>query len=214
MGAPRDLASARIRTKVEAKILDVGAADTHRKYGERLGDVIGAMQGTVVELGPGTGANMRYFADGVKVIGIEPNPGMHGHLREQADEHDVDYEIRTLRGEALDVADGSADGVVSTLVLCGVDDPDAVIGEVLRVLKPGGRFVFLEHVAAPEGTKTRVVQNALLRPHRWMFNGCEVNRDTATLLRGAGFSDLELTERDEGPAGIYLRHRIVGVATK
>ncbi len=63
------------------------------------------MAGTVVELGPGTGVNMRYYAPGVKVIAIEPNPVMHDPLRAKADEHGVDLEIRTLRGESIDVDD-------------------------------------------------------------------------------------------------------------
>ena len=76
-----DLTKQKWRSKIEAKLLDSGAEDSHRIYGERKQEAIGAMSGTVVELGPGTGVNMRYYASGVKVIAIEPNPVMHDPLR-------------------------------------------------------------------------------------------------------------------------------------
>ncbi|HEX9889771.1 MAG TPA: methyltransferase domain-containing protein, partial [Nitriliruptorales bacterium] len=143
-----------------------------------------------------------------------PNPAMHGRLRDSAHGHGVDLEVREVKGEQLPVGDDTADAVVCTLVLCGVDDPAQVLGEVERVLKPGGTFFFLEHVAAPEGTVDRAVQRAVRRPHRWMFNGCDVTRDTGRLIREAGFADVEI-HTWVGPvtAGLYVRHQIIGTAT-
>lgn len=202
------------RSKLEARILDAGAADVHAAYGERKQSIIGAMTGTVVELGPGTGVNMRYYAPGTRVVAIEPNPTMHGPLRERADEHGVDLEIRTLRGEAIDVDDQSVDGVVGTLLLCGVDNPAQVVNEAHRVLRPGGTYFFTEHVRAPDGTATQRVQRLLLRPHRWLFNGCEVNRDTGALLRSSAFTTVDFDDVDRGRAGLHVRHQIIGTAVK
>jgi ubiquinone/menaquinone biosynthesis C-methylase UbiE len=171
------------------------------------------MTGTIVELGPGTGVNMRYYAPGVKVIGIEPNPSMHDRLRTKAAQHNVDLEIRTLHGEQIDVADESADGVVGTLLLCGVDDPHQVVSEAFRVLRPGGRYFFLEHIGAPHGTMTHRLQSVLFRPHRWAFNGCEINRDTEPVIRSR-FSDVEVTAVDSGLKGGHVRHFIIGTASK
>lgn len=214
MASISELTKHRVRSRIEAAVLDGGAKAQHAAHGAAKAAAIGAMHGTVVELGPGTGVNMRYYAPGVKVIGIEPNPHMHERLRAQADAHGVDLEIRTLRGESIDVADGEADGVVGTLVLCGVDNPSQVVGEVQRVLRPGGTYFFLEHVVAPEPGLTRRAQQVLLRPHRWMFNGCEVTRDTASVLRAAGFSTVEIEDIDVGPKGAYIRHLIIGTATR
>jgi SAM-dependent methyltransferase len=212
---PFDFDKAKRRSKFEAWVLDATAAQIHKQHGAAKAEAIGRLTGTVVELGPGTGANMRYYAPGVKVIAIEPNPAMHPKLRESAAEHGVDLEIRTLRGEHIDVADGEADAVVGTLVLCGVDDPRQVVSEVLRVLKPGGTYFFLEHVVAPEGTITRRVQKVVKRPHRWAFNGCEVDRDTAALLEGAGFSAIAIEAVDVGLAGgMYCPNHIIGTATR
>jgi SAM-dependent methyltransferase len=172
------------------------------------------MSGTIVELGPGTGVNMRYYAPGVRVIAIEPNAMMHDRLRRKAADHDVDIEIRTLAGESLDVGDGEADGVVGTLLLCGVEDPAMVIDEVHRVLKPGGRYFFTEHVRAPDGTWTLRIQRLLRRPHGWLFNGCRTDQDTAALLRASPFESVEMSEEDRGLSGLYVRIGLVGTAVK
>ena len=115
-----DLAKQKWRSRFEARLLDAGAEDPHDELGERKTAVIGSMSGTVVEFGPGTGTNMRYYAPGVHVIAVEPNPHMRDRLRAAAADHDVDVEIRTIHGDSVDVEDASADGVVGTLLLCGV----------------------------------------------------------------------------------------------
>jgi SAM-dependent methyltransferase len=209
-----DFEKNRLRSKFEARLLDAGAADVHATYGERKQDSIGAMTGTVVELGPGTGVNMQYYAAGTKVIAIEPNPLMHDRLRQRADDHEVDLEIRTLRGEAIDVDDASADGVVGTLLLCGVDDPAQVVREAHRVLRPGGTYFFIEHVEAPSGTRTLTIQRTLFKPHRWLFNGCEVTRDTGSLLKEGPFSTIDFEEVDRGRSGLHVRYQIIGTAHK
>ena len=211
---PLDFAKARCRSCFEARVLEASAGRVHQQHGERKTAVLGAFTGTVVEVGAGTGVNMRYYPPGIHLIAIEPNPHMHERLRRQAEKHSVDLEIRTLRGEQIDVADESADAVVATLVLCGVDDPHQVVAEVRRVLKPGGTFFFLEHVAAPPGSMTRRVQAIVKRPHRWAFNGCEVDRDTGALLATAGFTHLEITPVDAGRSAMYARHQIIGTATR
>ncbi len=211
---PAQLGRARVRSWVESKILDAGAAQIHELHGDRKAAVIGAMTGTVVEIGPGTGPNMQYYAPGVKVVAVEPNPNMHTSLRAAAVEHDVDLEIRTVQGERIDVDDATADGVVATLVLCGVDDPDAVVGEVRRILKPGGTYFFLEHVAAPPGTATRRIQDLVHRPHRWLANGCETNRDTASVIDRAGFSTVDHDTSDAGISFAYTRIQLIGTAIR
>jgi ubiquinone/menaquinone biosynthesis C-methylase UbiE len=208
-----DLVKQRLRSKFEAAVLDAGQKSMHATHGATKAAVIGAMTGTIVELGPGTGVNMRYYAPGVKVIAIEPNPTMHGRLRAKAIQHSVDLEIRTLHGEQIDVADDSVNGVVGTLLLCGVDDPHQVVNEVYRVLLPGGRYFFLEHIGAPHGTMTRRLQSVLLRPHRWAFNGCEINRDTEPVIR-SHFANVEMNSVDIGAKGGHIRHFIIGTATK
>jgi SAM-dependent methyltransferase len=147
---------------------------------------------TVVELGSGVGSNLRYLPDGARLIAIEPNPHMHARLRRAARARGVDLEIRSVVAERIDLPDASADAVISSLVLCSVRDPEAVLAEVRRVLRPGGRFSFAEHVVAKPGTLTRWTQRTLRRPWAWVFEGCSCERDLAGSIRSAGFSSVDL----------------------
>ena len=150
------------------------------------------LAGTVVEIGPGTGPNFGYLPRGVRWIGIEPNVHMHPYLKNAAREHGIDVELRPGLAEALPLEDASADAVISTLVLCSVPNLDGALREIRRVLKPGGRFVFVEHVAAPPGTWLRRVQGWAGPINAWLGDGCHADRETWRNIEGAGFSKVEL----------------------
>ncbi len=102
-------------------------------------------------------------------------------------------ELRTGVAEHLPVEDASVDAVISTLVLCSVSDQAQALSEILRVLRPGGRYVFIEHVAADQDSGLYRTQN-LIKPI-WTFvgDGCQPNRDTAAAIEQAGFSQVEIT---------------------
>jgi SAM-dependent methyltransferase len=148
---------------------------------------------TVVELGPGVGANVRYLPADARLIAIEPNPYMHSRLRRAARAAGVDLEIRSVVGERIDLPDASTEAVISSLVLCSVRDPEIVLAEIRRILRPGGRFSFAEHVAANRGTPTRWTQRILRRPWAWIFEGCSCERDLASVIQSAGFSSVDLS---------------------
>jgi SAM-dependent methyltransferase len=199
---------------LNAWLLDRAESYMHRKYGPRKKTIFGQLPPKVVEIGPGTGANLRYFPRGTALTAIEPNPAMHGPLRTSADRWGIDITIRGLKGEALDLADRSVDAVVGTLVLCSVEDPRQVMAEILRVLKPGGRFYFLEHVAAMNGTHLKRFQRTLAKPWRWLFDGCHLHRDTHVVIGEAGFDrvDMDCFMLDS-PAVMIMPH-VFGVAVK
>jgi len=147
----------------------------------------------VVELGSGVGANLRYLPAGARLIAIEPNPYMHARLRRAARRRGVDVEIRSVAGERIDLPDACAEAVISSLVLCTVSDPAGVLAEIRRILVPGGRFSFAEHVAATSGTPTRWLQRILRRPWAWVFEGCSCERDLTALITSAGFASVDVT---------------------
>jgi SAM-dependent methyltransferase len=146
----------------------------------------------VVELGSGVGANLRYLPAGARLIAIEPNPYMHARLRRAARRRGVELEIRSVVGERIDLPNASAETVISSLVLCTVSDPAAVLAEIRRILVPGGRFSFAEHVAAKPRTPTRWSQRILRRPWGWVFEGCSCERDLANLIASAGFTSADI----------------------
>jgi ubiquinone/menaquinone biosynthesis C-methylase UbiE len=146
------------------------------------------LQGTVLEIGPGAGANLSYYPADIHWIGVEPNPFMHPYIHQEAERHGLkSIELHGKRAEALPVEDRSIDTVVSTYVLCSVTDIDATLKDIQRVLKPGGTFVFIEHVAAPEDTCTRTIQDGITPVWKTVFDRCHPNRETWLSLEKAGF---------------------------
>jgi SAM-dependent methyltransferase len=167
---------------------------------------------TVVELGSGVGANLGYLPRGSTLVAIEPNPHMHRRLQAAADRHGVHLDLRDRVAERTGLPDGSADAVISSLVLCTVSDPAAVLAEVRRILRPGGTYRFVEHVAARAGTPTRALQRALRRPWAWTFEGCSCERDLAAPLRAAGFSRLDVEPYRLHSPFVSFNTQIAGVA--
>ena len=203
----------RIRGRLNSWFLAAADGPMHREYGERKQRIFGELPPVIVELGPGSGANFRYYPRGTRVVAVEPNPMMLKRMYAQAARHDVEIDLRHAAAEGMEVESGSADLVVSTLVLCTVRDPAQVLSEVRRVLKPAGRFAFLEHVAAEPGTRLRKVQEAIHRPWHWLGEGCHLNRDTASAIEAAGFSDLRM-ERFDGPRRTPFQPHISGFAIR
>jgi len=167
---------------------------------------------TVVELGSGVGANLRYLSPGSTLVAVEPNVHMHGRLRAAAERHGVHLDLRDRVAERTDLPDRSVDSVISSLVLCTVTDPAEVLAEIRRILRPGGTYRFVEHVAAPTGTPTRALQRALRRPWAWTFEGCSCERDLAAPLRAAGFARVEIEPYRLHTPFVSFNTQIAGVA--
>jgi ubiquinone/menaquinone biosynthesis C-methylase UbiE len=172
-----------------------------------------SLSGTVLEIGPGAGANLRHLpAKTIRWIGVEPNPYMSRHLQHEARRLGIDIDLRAGTAEELPVESASVDFAVSTLVLCSVMDQRRAASEILRVLKPGGRLLFIEHVAAPPGTVLRRVQTAVKPLWRRMGDGCHPDRPTRDVLEECGFATLEV-EEFSAPLPVVRPH-IAGSATK
>lgn len=176
-----------------------------RLVAERKRALLGPLSGTVLEIGPGTGTNLAYLAPGIRWLGIEPNPYMERYLRREAERLGRVVEVRGGTAERLDLMDASVDAVVSTLVLCSVADQARALAEVRRVLKPGGRFVFLEHVAAPRGSWLRRAQRAVRPVWRLLGDGCFPDRETWHAIGQAGFTEVRL-DRFHLPVPIMAPH--------
>jgi len=202
-----------VRGRINSWFLAAAEKPMHREYGARKLRIFGDLPTTIVELGPGSGANFRYYPRGTRVVAVEPNPMMLKRMYAQASRYDVEIDLRHAGAEGMEVESESADLVISTLVLCSVRDPKQVLAEVRRVLKPAGRFAFLEHVAAEPGTRLRKVQEAIHGPWHWLGEGCHLNRDTGGTIESAGFSSLEL-ERFEGSGQMPYRPHISGFAIR
>jgi ubiquinone/menaquinone biosynthesis C-methylase UbiE len=162
-----------------------------------LGDMRRALlaeaRGRVVEIGAGTGGNLDLYGAGVEDLTlVEPDPHMGARLRDRLADRggpgDVPAPARlvTAPAEALPFDDDTFDTAVATLVFCTIPDPVAAIAELARVLKPGGRLLFIEHVRADDPGTARW-QDRLEKPWRFLADGCHCNRDTEATLSASAF---------------------------
>ncbi|MEM9137092.1 MAG: class I SAM-dependent methyltransferase [Cyanobacteria bacterium P01_F01_bin.42] len=180
---------------------------------DRKSMLFAGISGSILEIGPGAGSNLRYLNDQVNWTGVEPNSHMIPYLQKEAESlgQPIDISLSTLDDfEATD----AFDYVVSTLVLCSVPDLAESLRKIYAVLKPGGKFLFVEHVAAPEGSLLRQMQTGLRPIWSWIGDGCQLNRQTGSAIRAAGFNDVSYEAFDAPVPIALIRPHICGVAIK
>jgi ubiquinone/menaquinone biosynthesis C-methylase UbiE len=151
-------------------------------------------EGEVLEIAVGTGRNLPYYPDGVRLTGVELSPAMLEVAHARARELGREIDLRVGDAQALDFSDESFDSVVCTLSLCTIPDDRAAVAEVRRVLRPGGRFLLLEHVRSPLlpiRTAERLLEPLMLR-----FEADHLLREPLEHLRAAGFA-IERLERSK-----------------
>lgn len=147
--------------------------------------VIGQATGVVLEIGVGAGHNLPLYKNVSKVYALEPSAELLAMAKER--NTSISVEFINMGAEEIPLPDNSMDTVVSTWTLCSVGNPQGVLKEIKRVLRPGGKFLFVDHGASPNFF-IRIIQN-LLTPITKNFTGnCHLNRDIAELVKGAGFN--------------------------
>ncbi len=161
---------------------------SHPRIEARRAALVGAAQGEVLEIGFGSGATLPFYdpAKVVRLTVVEPSEGMNRRAAARLAASPVSLVSVPGAGESLPFAGASFDTVVCCLTLCSVADPPQVLAEVRRVLRPGGSFLFLEHVASADPGRRRW-QERLNPIQRVVAVGCNLNRDTAALVAAAGF---------------------------
>lgn len=178
-------------------------------------ELLADVEGDVLELGAGTGANLPYYPAGVgRLVLLEPDRHMRDRLRAHVAAAAPEAEVSDGSAALLPFADASFDVVVSTLVLCSVPHLDESLREVSRVLRPGGRFLFVEHVGADKGTSRRRTQELVDPVWRHLAGGCRLVRDTEDAIVRAGFEVQQIERESLRKALPIVRPSIRGVALK
>jgi ubiquinone/menaquinone biosynthesis C-methylase UbiE len=184
---------------------DAGLRDKRRA-------LLARARGRTLEIGAGTGLNLELYPDSVsELVLAEPDAHMRRQLEKKLASLGRRAEVVDAVAERLPFPDASIDTAVATLVFCTIPDPAAALVEIVRVLTPGGRLLFLEHVRASDPKVARW-QDRLERPWGWFGRGCHPNRDTLATIKA---STLELTyvDRERMPkAPPIVRPLIVGEA--
>lgn len=179
-------------------------------------DLLSEVHGDVLEIGSGTGVNLSFYPASVNnLVLTEPDPHMLARLRGMLGEgYDSKYRIEDFAANALEFPDNSFDSVVSTLVLCSVDSPAATLGEIRRVLKPGGKLYFLEHVIAKNSPHLIKWQKFFQPLWTYMCGNCHLTRDTETYISNAGFVFHKIEKLNSSGGPPLVSPTIKGVAIR
>ena len=159
-----------------------------RPISKLRGIMVPQAEGVVLEVGLGAGTNLSFYDMGRvrQVIGVEPSAGMRSKAKRAIARQALPVELIDAPGEALPLEDGSVDTVLLTFTLCTIPDAGQALGEMRRVLKPGGRLVFLEHGLAPDAGVARW-QRRVEPVWKRIGGGCHLARPIDRLIGAAGF---------------------------
>jgi ubiquinone/menaquinone biosynthesis C-methylase UbiE len=182
--------------------------------GEYRKDLLRSVDGRILEIGFGTGLNLPQYPASVRTIAtVDPNAGMHRLAQRRIEQTKIEVDHHRLRGEALPFANETFDCVVSTFTLCSVADPGQATSEIFRVLRPAGRFLFLEHGLSPEATIQKW-QRRMNWLQSLLGDGCKLDRNIKELVATQPYSAIDSREQylEKMPkiSGYVYR----GVATK
>jgi ubiquinone/menaquinone biosynthesis C-methylase UbiE len=196
---------------IAPRIMDWGLSSPgFAKYRQ---EVLSKVQGEVLEIGFGTGLNLYYYPKQLqKLVTVDANPGMNALAQKRLEKSTITVDNLVLNGEHLPMADSSFDCVVSTWTLCSIKNVEQAIAEIHRVLKPGGKFYFIEHGLSND-PNIQVWQNRLNFINKALFVGCHINRNIKQLV-ATQFDDLTIEEFYEPNTPKIDGYMYKGVATK
>jgi ubiquinone/menaquinone biosynthesis C-methylase UbiE len=182
------------------------------EIGDHRRRLLAGLTGRVLEVGAGNGLNFPHYpATVTEVLAIEPEPYLRRQALAAARQAPVPIRVVDGTAEALPAPDGAVDAVVASLVLCTVTDLDQALAETRRVLRPGGKLRFYEHVRAEDPRLARW-QDRLQRPWGWLVGGCHPNRDTVAAITAAGLRLVQLDRFDLQAMPPLARPHVLGVA--
>lgn len=187
-----------------------------KTFRREIAQLIGSADGRVLEIGAGTGANLGFYTDGVtEVVGIEPVEAMLEKARAVVAQAGHRFPVSLQVGDArrLPFEDDSFDSVVACLVFCTIPEPEKAAEEMRRVLKPGGKLVFYEHVASAR-PGVRIWQRRINPVWRKVACGCEITRDTRQLFESAGFRYQQIDDFEHPKVPPLMAPIISGIAIK
>ena len=155
-------------------------------------ELLSEVDGEILEIGFGTGLNLEHYPEHVRrLTAIDPGVGMTRIARRRIKQSDIDVNLHVQTAEELPFEDGRFDCVVSTWTLCSIRDARRAVAQIERILKPGGRFLFLEHGLSDDPGIQRW-QNRLSPVQKRLADGCRLDLDIETLVRSEAFREIRV----------------------
>jgi ubiquinone/menaquinone biosynthesis C-methylase UbiE len=192
-------------------LLDWGMSDP--AIAQYRKEVLANVTGEVLEIGFGTGLNLSYYPESIhKLVAIDANPGVHKIAQKRIQASNITVDRRVLNGENLPMADNTFDSVVSTWTLCSIAKVEQALQEIHRVLKPGGKFFFIEHGLSQE-PQIQTWQNRLTPIQKVIADGCHLNRNIRQLVEKQ-FDSVTLKEFYAEKTPKFVGYLYQGIATK
>jgi ubiquinone/menaquinone biosynthesis C-methylase UbiE len=179
-------------------------------------NLLGGLTGRVLEVGAGTGLNLPHYTSNVtRLVLSEPDPNMRAKLQSRLTaDFPANVELSDATLDHLPMPDQSFDAVVSTLVLCSVRDLEQALGEIRRVLVPGGRLVFLEHVGAEDRSNRLIWQRRVEPLWKALAGNCHLTRRTEQAIKRAGLDIVQIQHESIRKAMPLTRPSIRGIAIR
>lgn len=198
-----------------AAIYDRGLKATEEAGLRRMRrETLAAASGRTLDIGAGTGVNAGLFPSAVsELVLVEPGPHMFKKLQAKLEGSGQGVSVVQAPAENLPFADDSVDTVAFTLVLCTVPNPAAALAEAARVLRPGGKLLFVEHVRSRRPGLARW-QDRLEKPWRFLADGCHCNRDTVATIEASSFAIEQVQHGRLPKAPPIVRPLVSGSATR
>ena len=170
----------------------INLAMRNRELGPYRERVVSQARGRVLEIGIGSGLNLPLYGSRVDaILGLDPAARLIAMAQEAANRSKIPVTLMTGSAQAIPIDRDSIDTLVTTWTLCSIPDAGAALQEMRRVLRPGGRLLFVEHGSAPE-ENVRKWQNRLTPVWKRIGSGCHLNRPIRTLIESAGFRIIRL----------------------
>lgn len=196
--------------------------DTAMKHTEKLclsnwrSELLGQIHGDILEIGSGTGVNLKYYPDTInRLVLSEPNANMRHYLNQRIEESGINnISIAHNQAESIDFPDESFDYIVSTLVLCSVTDQLNCLTELKRLLRPNGKLIFIEHVAAEDHSRILKWQKRINPFWKIMAGNCHLTRNTESVIKQAGFNTIQVEKTFLLGAPRLVAPIIKGIAQK
>ncbi len=168
-------------------------------------------QGIVVEIGFGSGLNLPYYEGVSKLYAVDPSEAMFNLAEERLKSFRFPFEYIQGSAEHIALADASIDNVVSTWSLCSIPNLDLALSEVKRILKPGGKFIFIEH-GLSKNPRIKFAQKCWSKVSTLLPHGCKFDRNFEEIIRKAGFNILSL--KNYTPRTKPLEYQYIGIAER